>query len=71
MKSKDRIVIQKIIGYITDIEKYVENMEAIEFLDDKKNNYCLCIYGFSNWRDFKGNHRKNTRKIYGHPMEKY
>ncbi|MCI9275650.1 MAG: DUF86 domain-containing protein [Clostridia bacterium] len=36
MRSKDRIIIQKIIGYIEDIEKYVYNMEAIDFLDDKK-----------------------------------
>lgn len=26
MKSKDRIIIQKIIGYINDIEKYVEGL---------------------------------------------
>lgn len=36
MRSKDRIIIQKIIVYITDVEKYVENMQAIDFLDDKK-----------------------------------
>ena len=28
MKGKDRIIIQKIIGYIEDIEKYVEGIEA-------------------------------------------
>ena len=36
MKSKDRIIIQKIIGYINDVEKYVEGQEARDFLDDKK-----------------------------------
>lgn len=36
MKSKDRIIIQKIIGYISDVEKYVEGQEARDFLDDKK-----------------------------------
>ena len=36
MKSKDRIIIQKIIVYITDVEKYIENMKAVDFLDDKK-----------------------------------
>ena len=36
MKSKDRIIIQKIIGYIEDVEKYIEGLEAREFLDDKK-----------------------------------
>ncbi len=36
MKSKDRILIQKIIRYIEDVETYIEGMEAINFLDDKK-----------------------------------
>ena len=36
MKDKDRIIIQKIIGYIDDIEKYVIGLEAKDFLDDKK-----------------------------------
>lgn len=36
MKSKDRIIIQKMINYITDVEKYIDGMKAIEFLDDKK-----------------------------------
>lgn len=36
MKSKDRIIIQKIITYIDDVEKYIEGLSAIEFLDDKK-----------------------------------
>lgn len=28
MKSKDRIIIQKIISYINDIEKYIEGQQA-------------------------------------------
>ena len=36
MKSKDRIIIQKIIVYIDDIEKYVEGLQAKQFMDDKK-----------------------------------
>lgn len=36
MKSKDRIIIQKIISYIDDIEQYVTGLEAKDFLDDKK-----------------------------------
>ena len=36
MKSKDRIIIQKIINYIEDVEKYVEGIEPRDFLDDKK-----------------------------------
>lgn len=36
MKGKDRIIIQKIIAYIDDIEIYVKNINAKEFFDDKK-----------------------------------
>lgn len=36
MKSKDRIIIQKLIGYIDDIEEYVAGLQAKDFLDDKK-----------------------------------
>lgn len=36
MKSKDRILIQKMINYIEDVEKYIEGLDAVEFLDDKK-----------------------------------
>lgn len=36
MKSKDRIIIQKIIQYIDDVENYVSGIEAKDFLDDKK-----------------------------------
>ena len=32
----DRIIIQKIINYIEDIEKYIENIDAKDFFDDKK-----------------------------------
>ena len=36
MKSKDRIIIQKIINYIGDVEGYVKKLNAKDFLDDKK-----------------------------------
>lgn len=36
MKGKDRIIIQKIIGYINDIESYVNNMNSDDFCKDKK-----------------------------------
>lgn len=36
MKSKDRIIIQKIITYIDDVEKYISEIDAKDFLDDKK-----------------------------------
>lgn len=46
MKSKDRIIIQKIIGYINDIEKYVYGLEAKDFLDDKKT-ITACAFSVS------------------------
>lgn len=36
MKSKDRIIIQKIINYITDVEEFIENLDYKDFYNDKK-----------------------------------
>lgn len=36
MKSKDRIIIQKIIVYIDDVIQYVYGLDAKSFFDDKK-----------------------------------
>ena len=36
MKEKDRIIIQKIISYINDVQKYIAGLSAKDFLDDKK-----------------------------------
>lgn len=36
MKSKDRIIIQKIIVYIDDVKEYIKDLSSKEFLDDKK-----------------------------------
>lgn len=46
MKSKDRIIIQKIIVYIDDIQKYVEGLQAKDFLDDKKT-ITACAFSVS------------------------
>ncbi len=51
MKSKDRIIIQKIIGYINDIEKYVEGLNSKEFLDDKKT-ITACAFSVSQIGEF-------------------
>ena len=45
MKSKDRIIIQKIIGYISDVEKYIEGLQAKDFLDDNKRILNITAYG--------------------------
>ena len=36
MKSKDRIIIQKIISYINDIEGFIKGIKPLDFLEDKK-----------------------------------
>ena len=36
MKGKDRILIQKMINYINDIEGYIENLTIDTFMEDKK-----------------------------------
>ena len=46
MKSKDRIILQKIVGYINDIEQYVEDMKVQEFYDDKKT-MTACAFSLS------------------------
>ena len=46
MKSKDRILLQKIIIYINDVKKYVNNMKAEDFLDDKKT-MTACAFSVS------------------------
>lgn len=46
MKSKDRIILQKIVGYINDIEQYVEDMKVQEFYDDKKT-MTACVFSLS------------------------
>ncbi|MCI8655694.1 MAG: DUF86 domain-containing protein [Clostridia bacterium] len=46
MKSKDRIIIQKIIVYIDDVEQYIYGIQAKDFLDDKKT-ITACAFTFS------------------------
>lgn len=46
MKSRDRIIIQKIIWYIDDIEKYIDGLQAKDFFDDKKT-ITACAFSVS------------------------
>ncbi len=63
MKSKDRIIIQKIINYIEDVEKYIEGLEAVEFLDDKKT-ITACAFTVSQIGEI-------TKEITEETMKKY
>lgn len=46
MKDKDKIVIQKIIVYIDDVKEYINNVDAITFLTDKKT-LTACAFSVS------------------------
>lgn len=63
MKSRDRIIIQKIIAYIDDIEKYVENMNAKDFLDDKKT-ITACAFTVSQIGEIVKEIEEETMKKY-------
>jgi uncharacterized protein with HEPN domain len=36
MQGKDRIIIQKIINYIKEVQGYVQGFSSKQFLEDKK-----------------------------------
>ncbi len=63
MRSKDRIIIQKIIGYIDDVEKYTEGMEAKDFLDDKKT-ITACAFTVSQIGEIVKEIEEDTMKKY-------
>ena len=46
MKNKDRIIIQKVIGYINDIKSYTVELDSKSFLDDKKT-ITACAFSVS------------------------
>lgn len=46
MQGKDRITIQKIINYINEIKQYVGDMQAEDFLEDKKT-MTACAFSVS------------------------
>lgn len=63
MKSKDRIIIQKIIAYINDIEGYVKDLEAKDFLDDKKT-ITACAFSVSQIGELVKELTEETTKKY-------
>lgn len=63
MKSRDRIIIQKIISYIDDIENYIEGLQAKDFLDDKKT-ITACAFTVSQIGEL-------VKEVENETMEKY
>lgn len=65
MKSKDRIIIQKIINYINDIETYVKGLDAKDFLEDKKT-ITACAFSVSQIGEIVKEISNETIKKYPH-----
>lgn len=63
MKSKDRIIIQKIINYISDVQIYIKDMSAMEFLDDKKT-ITACAFTVSQIGELTKEISKETQEKY-------
>ncbi len=63
MKSKDRIIIQKIIAYINDVETYIEGLDAMKFLDDKKT-ITACAFTVSQIGELAKEISDETQKDY-------
>ena len=63
MKSKDRIIIQKIIAYINDVEIYIEGLDAMKFLDDKKT-ITACAFTVSQIGELSKEISDETQKNY-------
>lgn len=63
MKAKDKIIIQKIINYINDIEEYVKGLQPRKFLDDKKT-ITACAFTVSQIGEI-------VKEITNETMEKY
>lgn len=63
MKGKDRIIIQKIIGYINDIELYIGEICAKDFFEDKKT-ITACAFSVSQIGEL-------VKEITDGTMEKY
>lgn len=64
MKGKDRIIIQKIIGYIDDVEQYTIGLQAKDFLDDKKT-ITACAFTVSQIGELVKEITDETIKKYG------
>jgi len=63
MQGKDRIIIQKIIKYMSEIAEYIENMNAHDFLQDKKT-ITACAFSVSQIGELSKEISDATREKY-------
>ena len=63
MKGKDRILIQKMINYINDIEGYIENLTIDMFMEDKKT-ITACAFTVSQIGELAKELTDNTTRKY-------
>lgn len=63
MKSKDRIVIQKLIEYTKDIGNYIENLNFETFMNDKKT-ISACAFTIGQIGELVNNIDFSTQELY-------
>ncbi|MBW4084990.1 DUF86 domain-containing protein [Paenibacillus sp. S150] len=65
MKSKDRIILQKISGYICDVMKYVDGYTFEQFMADKKT-ISACAFTVSQMGELAKNVSLDTQEAHPH-----
>ena len=63
MKSKDRIVIQKLIEYTKDIGKYINGLDFETFMNDKKT-ISACAFTIGQIGELVNNIDLSTQELY-------
>lgn len=63
MKSKDRIILQKIISYINEIEDYINGLTTETFMEDKKT-ITACAFTVSQIGELAKDVSEDTQEKY-------
>ena len=53
MKNKDKLILQKILNYISDLKKFIDNYTQEEFNNDKKT-INACVFNLSQIGELAG-----------------
>ncbi|HHY05864.1 MAG TPA: DUF86 domain-containing protein [Clostridia bacterium] len=61
MKNKDRIILQKIIGYINDVTEYIDELSFEQFMTDKKT-ISACAFTVSQIGELANNLSLHTQE---------
>lgn len=63
MKSKDRIILQKIVNYIKEVEEYINGLTTKTFMEDKKT-ITACAFTVSQIGELAKDVSEDTQKEY-------